>query len=714
MPLLGSKPQKEKNPPQKEKNPPAEKSHFYVEFLGWRECRGIRGQKHTEPVIKELRRREKSMDRPPKLTIEVTTKELKISQDLDEKKSGGIKKIKFPSIPARDVTYVHQATRPADGRADDIVACIYFGFMPRTGRYVHVHVYRFDEAYTASAFAAKMAVFVKNNMDHTQEMEKELANKGHIDMPQVNSADMTSEPQTTDSAVGSASSGYSDEEESPTFTPRNIEPDFQSLTEVMQFDNVTDELQYRMKLKESPLLLPPIDYNTISRRHGNLVQVDLRRCNEEKIVGEWTAKERIASNESGVDLVSPGSDMQDASFRNRIPDTAALPPGVGRKQVNPPPPPPPPPAKFASKSKTAAHAGSDNATGTNNSNTENQSGHRRQLSTGVPAAAVSPPDPVYPPKLSSPPTSPRLYRKALGNAHNEKLLRQNFSHNDLTEQVVHRQHPPSNSSALRPSSNPNLSTEILAQALQRHSADSKDKPAPPPLYRQSSLNDSSGPTQPFHRQSSSGNDSTGPAQPFNRQNSNSSSGSFRNSQHSDPDRSQEEQKIMYYKGANSEDLYALPFKGPLARSPSAPEDVPPPDYNDDLEEEVNMRPQSKQQPRQPHLTRSMPADLIKSEMLLASNGSRPGSGEFRQVRRTDSPVMRRTDSPAFVGAGRTDSPVVFAPRVDSPSFVGGGHGYAMGGPRVDSPSFMSASQPYIGGDGIGYSPHPMRVGAGKR
>ena len=210
------------------------KSQFYVEFLGWMECRGVRGRRYTEPVIHELRRRQKKLDKPPKLTIQLTAKDLKITQDFEEKRKRGsanIKKVTFPTIPARDVTYAVQATRPSGGQPDDIVACIYLGYMPRTQHYVHVHVYRFDEPSTASTFASLMNAIVDSNQARIADVERELADKGEIEDPRLASSDGMSDERSTgrgtgtDSAAGSGSvsgSGYSEdggslEGESPTF-----------------------------------------------------------------------------------------------------------------------------------------------------------------------------------------------------------------------------------------------------------------------------------------------------------------------------------------------------------------------------------------------------------------------------------------------------------------------------------------------------------------
>ena len=558
---------------------------------------------------------------------------LKISQEIGDKKKHAFKKIEFPRIPGRDVTFVQQACRPTDGRPEDIVACIYLGYMPRTKRYVHVHVYRFADPETATAFASQMAAIANSNVKHIAEAERKLASKGQIEPPQSDHLlDMPSEPQTTDSAVGSASSGYSDDE-SPTNGSRDIEPDLQSLQEVMPFDNVNDELRYRMKMEEAPVLLPPKDYDTIKLKHGNLDKIDLRRCNEERIVGDLAlkTKQRNSSNESGVDLASPGSYLAETNSRNRIPDTAAPPLVEISKNV----PPAPLPKPGIHNETTIPSEAKGKAI---------QHGHRRQHSQGK-VAVLPQQDGFYPPKKTSPPLSPRLYRQALDNAHNQ-LQRQSSSHG---EESARNSLPRSNSSS-----------DNVGQVLLR--------------------------------QNSTGSNNATPG--FHRQNSNSSNGSFRLSQTSDHSKSQDEGKIQHFKSSNSDDLYALPYKGPQAARKShplpssSPDDIPPADYNDEPDDEVDMRQVGKAQFRQPHLTRSMPADLIRSEMALGSSGSRPGSGEFRHMRRTDSPSFHgsgRLDSPAFVGGGRVDSPAfVGGGRVDSPAFVGGG--------RVDSPALVGGGR----------------------
>lgn len=68
----------------KDKNKDSQK--FYVEFLGWIETKGLRGRKYTDPVVENLRRKQVNWHNPPKFTLQVSNQEIKISQDIEEKK----------------------------------------------------------------------------------------------------------------------------------------------------------------------------------------------------------------------------------------------------------------------------------------------------------------------------------------------------------------------------------------------------------------------------------------------------------------------------------------------------------------------------------------------------------------------------------------------------------------------------------------------------
>lgn len=305
----------------------SKKQQFYVQFLGWVETSGLRGVRYTDPVINDLRRKAKKWKYAPKLTLQVGKKEMKITQDIqDEKKKGKkIKTIKFPIIPSRDITFAVQAQNPLDGTPDDIVACIYLGYVPRTQRYVHVHVYRFDSSETATTFTRFLNHIIASNADRTLDIERQLIQQGHIeDQPsrvpinvhvrtthmnhnnnRFNSSDgMSDRAQFEDSG---ADSGSFSDEGFPSGSD-DIEPDLQSLKDAVPFDSVTDELKARLRLTETqaaaPLLLPPKDYDTVVRRHGDLDKATKRKCLQIPIVG---SRHRNGSDESGIVDPSPTS-----------------------------------------------------------------------------------------------------------------------------------------------------------------------------------------------------------------------------------------------------------------------------------------------------------------------------------------------------------------------------------------------------------------------
>ncbi|OWF38801.1 uncharacterized protein LOC110465865 [Mizuhopecten yessoensis] len=321
----------------------AGKTHkFYVEFLGWIECQALRGRKYTDPVVNDLRRKQRKWRNAPKLTLQVSKKEMKISQDMEEKKRK-IRTVKFPNIPSRDITYVTQATDPSTGRPDDIVACIYLGFVPRTQKYVHVHVYRFDTPETASNFVRIMHHIISGHADRVRQIEQDLASRGWIDDTRLNRSDGLSDPHTSDSAPDSGASTYSGDDD--TLPSDEIEPDLQSLKDVMAFDSVTDELKQRLNLGPAkkptgPILLPPKDYDTISRRQGNLDKVDLRKSLNINIVGQVASpRHRNGSNESGVDLNSPSDDSDDGKIVEPVSpseEAKSSPPLSARDMVYPP------------------------------------------------------------------------------------------------------------------------------------------------------------------------------------------------------------------------------------------------------------------------------------------------------------------------------------------------------------------------------------------
>ena len=304
------------------------KHQFYVQFLGWVETEGIRGTRYTDPVIHDLRKKARKWKYAPKLTLQLSKKEMKITQDVQEEKKKGkkIKTIKFPIIPSRDITYAVQALSPIDGAPDDIVACIYLGYVPRTKRYVHVHVYRFDSPDTATTFARLLNQIIAAFADRTGEIERQLVQQGQIEDPRGNLNDDYRPPRRNinnnnyrfNSSDGMSDKAFNDDSaaDSGSFSDDaypsgsdEIEADLQSLREAVPFDSVTDELKTRLRLTEAnnatPLLLPPKDYDTIVRRHGHLDKADKRKCLQIPIVGDSRA--RNGSEESGIEIPSPSS-----------------------------------------------------------------------------------------------------------------------------------------------------------------------------------------------------------------------------------------------------------------------------------------------------------------------------------------------------------------------------------------------------------------------
>ncbi|CAL1543925.1 unnamed protein product [Lymnaea stagnalis] len=407
--------------------------------------------------------------------------------------------------------------------------------MPRTQRYVHVHVYRFDEATTATLFTKQLNAIVDANYEHVLEVEMELIRKGEVDDLRVDSGDIVADPHTTDSALGSASSAYSDDEP-PNFNNDEIDFDLQSLRDVQPFDNVADELKYRLQIEDKPLLLPPRDYDTISRAHGNLEQINKRRCMNLNIVGpNALEKERNGSSESGVDLISPGSETNDAVDRsssspkqNRksadVGSSPATSPQLQKKGFK----------EFKPNPQAAQKPDSNSYT--------RGSQHSGSTSPGTPPTSAK--DFVYPPKVKSPPHSPKLYR----SQHSREQLAQKNSLNSY------------------------LSDVSRLNQLSDHGL-------------------------------------------------------------------REEKPLHYYPGDGSDDIYTQPMKRSNRPSKNLiPTDEIPPDYSDDLEDDVIVQGRDIRY-RQQMLTRSMPADLIRDEMALGSS-SRPNSGgDIRNVRRTDSPTL---------------------------------------------------------------------------
>lgn len=208
-----------------------------------------------------------------------------------------------------------------------------------------MHVYRFDSPDTATTFSRFLNHLISMNVERTAEIERQLIADGHIETPGGPSyVALRGAPRTVrqdyrlESSDGmsdrafyedsGADSGSFSDEGFPSGSD-DIEPDLQSLKDAVPFDSVTDELKTRLRLTETqgaaPLLLPPKDYDTIVRRHGDLDKAPKRKCLQIPIVG---GRVRNGSDESGIDVPSPTSsegknnsmDMSDEKIRS-VPTT---------------------------------------------------------------------------------------------------------------------------------------------------------------------------------------------------------------------------------------------------------------------------------------------------------------------------------------------------------------------------------------------------------
>lgn len=262
-------------------------SRYYVEYLGWKESRGLFGREFTEPIVSQLLARRRTKDNLPKMTIKLNPTELQISQEKISNSDSRPLKTKYPPIPTKDVTFVIQSLYPDS----DVVACIFLGYNPYTKCAVHVHVYRFASASNAEFFVGHINSIIETP-DFKQRVfgiEKDLADLGHVtirrqlekptaqrkssgsdgqsyDIPSPHSSDSLS-PQypTASDALKSRVDILLPEQKKPTSPDPNVKQLFSTLHE---------ELEYRINLDDGPILLPPKDYDTIVRRHGNL---DIRK-----------------------------------------------------------------------------------------------------------------------------------------------------------------------------------------------------------------------------------------------------------------------------------------------------------------------------------------------------------------------------------------------------------------------------------------------------
>lgn len=151
------------------------KQSYYVWFLGAKESKGLRGEEYIRPVLKHLVDKERELE-PMKVTLQVSTKGIKIIQYVPRKNNKGKTEQIKHFIPHHAITCVMQESKPND----DVVCCILLIYNPLTKCPVHVHAYRCDSVETATTLRSQLQILIDRpeNQKKFREIENRLAAKG--------------------------------------------------------------------------------------------------------------------------------------------------------------------------------------------------------------------------------------------------------------------------------------------------------------------------------------------------------------------------------------------------------------------------------------------------------------------------------------------------------------------------------------------------------
>lgn len=246
-----------------------QKASYYVFFLGAQESKELRGDRVLLSTIPRLIERAGHLE-PLKVTLQISHKGLKIIQ-------GSAKHF----IPHNAIT--------CSIVSEDIVACVMLLYNPVTKCPLHVHAYRCDSDTTANALQEQLQILIRKpeNQKKFAELEVKLEKSlspiersKPLSMPIRKEFDVAK--RRFDSSLGSDDTGTStresecsEDQHSPIERPPHL------------FDSLAAELRAKLNGGTGPpLLLPPRDYDTISRSQGSLAAVDLRRCQNLSIVGK--------------------------------------------------------------------------------------------------------------------------------------------------------------------------------------------------------------------------------------------------------------------------------------------------------------------------------------------------------------------------------------------------------------------------------------------
>lgn len=226
---------------------------YEAQYLGWKPCETMTFNSSVKSLVEEILR-ERQVDGAGTniMHITLTLKELKIVQYLSRlaTRSGPkMEKYRFPPIPSNDITFAQQCSPP------EVVATIILGYSATSKQYLHVHVFRFNKKEMAANFQSN-AMDIVNQLVNKKRLAKirdDLIEGGHL---------------TPDVARSQSESSHM----------RSKSTDGQEVA----LNSLAKEL--RMKLRPNPsradpsqangapLLLPPRDYDTISRSHGDVIR----------------------------------------------------------------------------------------------------------------------------------------------------------------------------------------------------------------------------------------------------------------------------------------------------------------------------------------------------------------------------------------------------------------------------------------------------------
>ncbi|XP_059607729.1 hepatoma-derived growth factor-related protein 2 [Phlebotomus argentipes] len=286
-----------------------QKASYYVWFLGAQEAKGLRGQRVLLPAIPRLIERSREQE-PLKVTLQVSHKGLKIIQ-------GSSKHF----IPHSAITCSVQT--------DDVVACVLLLYNPATRCPLHVHAYRCDSESTAQALHQQLQILINRpeNQKRFNELESRLGLQQpppHVSpkmppkMPKpgrrVDVERATSPPRRFESSLGSDDMSTRESECSGEHSPTSPISPVAGAPRATLYDSLAAELRAKLNGNGPPLLLPPRDYDTMHRSKGNLAATELRRCQNQLIVGgPGSGKQGVSSRGSsgiGSDL-APSPERQD-------------------------------------------------------------------------------------------------------------------------------------------------------------------------------------------------------------------------------------------------------------------------------------------------------------------------------------------------------------------------------------------------------------------